>query len=387
MNPIRVCMISYHFPPVYSGAGRQAQKLAQALQAKGLSVSVLTARHRIDLPAQEVESGVVVRLPVLENGRLRPFSFAFLAGCHLLRHFSNYDLIHIHGAYWRLIFTLPVVKLIGKKSIVKISLLGTDDPSSIRQRYFGYILYRTLALADSVISISQEISRSYHESGLPVSKLAEIPNGVNTKLFSPADRQRQADLREQLNLPPNVPLIIFVGDVCYRKGVDLLLKAWRDVLLVFPSAWLLLVGPVAINDPDQPLNVPSITEFLADSAQTLAVGYQEEVKNYLGAADIFTLPSRQEGLPNAVIEAMAVGLPCVASDIEGNVDLIHHAQNGLLFESESVNQLSEALIRLLNNPSERNQFGRQARKTIETDYSMESVTNRYIALYDSLLDS
>jgi len=379
-------MVSYAFPPLYSGAGAQALRLAQTLAQKGVVVSALTSRHDADLPTRDLLMGVpVYRLPVLKTGRLRPLSFSLVAAWHLLWRHRCYDIVHIHGAYWRILPMLLATKLTGRKSVVKMTQLGTDDPQAIRRRPVGQVLYRTLALADSVISTSRGLSDSYRNSALPSEKLVEIPNGVDTTLFHPAGDGVQSELRRRLDLPPNGPIVTFVGQVGYRKGADLLLQAWAVVADQVHDAWLMLIGPVG-EDLPLPEGKRPIEYWLSRVSQTLALGHQTNVQDYLRASDIFVLPTRMEGLPNALLEAMATGLPCIASKVGGNVDLITHGDSGLLFEVDDVEQLVQALLRLLSGDRERQELGRRAREVIEANYALDEVASRYVQLYRFLLE-
>jgi glycosyltransferase involved in cell wall biosynthesis len=386
VKSVRVCMVTYAFPPVYSGAGAQALQLAGRLQEKDIAVTILTARHTSNLPVQELVHRVPVnRLSVLCSGRLRPFSFSAATAWHLLLHHQRYDVIHIHGAYWRILPELLVARLTARRSVVKMTQLGTDDPQTIRRRRLGRVLYRTLALADAVISTSHDLTLSYRRSGLPPDKLIQIPNGVDTALFHPVDDTLRRAIRSRLNLPQDTQLVVFIGRIGYRKGVDTLLRAWATVVEKHPDAWLVLVGPIGGDGPILAAK-PPIERQLQETSQTLALGYQTNVQDYLQAADAFVLPTRLEGLPNALLEAMAAGLPCIASDIGGNTDLITDEKNGLLFEAEDVEQLISALLRLLNDDAERHMLGRCARETVKANYSMDQVAEKYVILYHRMLE-
>jgi glycosyltransferase involved in cell wall biosynthesis len=309
-----------------------------------------------------------------------------LAAGYLLWHYRHYDIVHIHGAYWRILPLLSAARLVKKKSVVKMTQLGTDDPLTIRGRRFGRVLYRALALADVVVSTSRDLTSSYHRSSLPPNKLVQIPNGVDIALFHPPDGDMRREIRLQLDLPQSAQVVIFVGRVGYRKGADVLLQAWAKVLEQEPDAWLVLVGPVGEDAPTPGVGM-SVERMLSDVPQILALGYRADVQNYLHAADVFVLPTRMEGLPNALIEAMASGLPCIASDVGGNTDLIADKENGLLFADGNVGQLTNALLQLLRDHTQRRVLGYRARKSIQAGYSMDRVVKKYMELYHSLLRS
>ena len=113
-------------------------------------------------------------------------------------------------------------------------------------------------------------------------------------------------------------------------------------------------------------------------------GESDRVVESLLLADIFILPSRAEGISNALLEAMACGLPVVVSDIPGNRDVIEHQHNGLCFGVDDPDSLAECLLLLLNQPDLRAQLGVNARRTVEKNYSMNYVADRYAKLYRDL---
>lgn len=384
---IEVCMVSYALPPLYSGAGMQALRLSSTLRSCGINVSILAARHRLDFPPSESLEGVpILRVPVLQWHLLRRPTFALQVTQHLLRHSRRYDIVHIHGAYWRIWPILQATPFTDLKSVVKLTQMGTDDPQTISQRPLGRILLKTLGLADAVVSTSADLSASYRASGLPKDRLVQIPNGVDTDTFSPVDEDERLAYRHRLDLPIQGPLILFIGRVGYRKGIDILLTAWQDILTAHPAAHLLLVGPIGEADSSQSNQRP-IQPWIAETPNVLAIGKHPNPEDYLKAADIFVLPSRREGLPNALLEAMATGLPCIGSNIGGNRELVENNSNGLLFTLQKPDELTMALLSLLGNPSHRRHLGQQARETVEAVYSLDRIAKSYIALYHKLLSS
>ena len=380
---MRICMVIYTFPPLYGGAGRQALRLAGYLGRRGVSMLVLTARRRRDLPASETLDEIpVVRLPVIGFGRLRPLSFLLSASSYLLRRGRRYDIFHIHGAYFRVVPIVAVARLLGKTVVVKMTSQGTDDPASSGKRRLGALLHWALRRTDAVVSVSRDMSTAYRESGLPEAKLVEIPNGVMTDVFCPVSADERRSIRDRLGLSQSTVIAVFVGFVAYQKGADTLLLAWERVVERHPDARLLLVGPLREDAPD---GSPSVHTLVSRSARTLALGQTENVNEYLQASDVFVLPSRMEGLSNALLEAMSTGLACVASDIVGMGDIIHHGQNGLLFPAGQVEVLAGSILELFEDSEKRAAFGTQARKRIMDCYSIDAVADKYASLYERLL--
>lgn len=385
MHP-RVCTISYSLPPAYSGAGTQALSLAQNLAEKDVQITAITGRHTPDLIDQETRKGVTIRrLPVLRNRRLRHLSFFLNAACHVLRYGKEYDIVHLHGAYRRAIPIVAAARLVKIPTVVKMSMMGTDDPMTTRDWRFGGLLMRSLAQADAVVAITEELGASYLRAGLPPDRLVRIPNGVDASRFRPVDGETRLRLRKSLGLPVSAPVVLFVGIVHPRKGVDRLVSAWASVQADQPRATLILVGPLCSPSSSVEPAFRQRLHIAADQYRVRVWGQQEEVHRFYQAADLFVLPSRMEGLPNALLEAMACGLPAICSALPGVSEVIEHKRNGLLVPCGEPGSLSDAVSSLLDDTARARRLGHTARQTILRHYSLPAVADRYLDLYSSLI--
>lgn len=380
-----ICMVCYLMPPMYGGAGAQALRLAQELKKKGSDVTALTARFDGAHPRRESNEGVAIhRLGTPWLKPLRAFFFSLLVARELIRQRKNFEIVHIHGAYLRIIPIVFVARKLGLPCIVKMSMYGTDDPETIRRRRFGRLLLRSLASVDAVVSISSELTAAYRRSGLPPENFVEIPNGVDTGRFRPAAADDRARIRDRLGFPESARVAVFTGAVQRRKGVDILLAAWRLVCNNHSDALLVLVGPLDEMEEDARAELIRVLET---SERTIAAGFRTDVEDYLRASDVFVLPTRMEGLSNAVIEAMACGLPSVASNIGGNTDLVDHGKTGFLFDVDDTEELARRIGELFDDTDMREQFGRRAREKAEADFSIEQTAKRYADLYNRLARS
>ncbi len=380
---MRVCMVVYKFPPLYGGAGRQALRLAGHLKRRGISVLILTARARRELLPSETLDGIpVVRLPVFGFGRMRPMSFLLAASWHLIRHGRPYDIFHVHGAYLRIVPVVAVARLLGKIVVVKMTLQGSDDPASSAKRRLGVLLRWALERVDAVVSISSDMTAVSRANGLPEGKLVQIPNGVMTDSFHPVATDERERFRTGLGVPHDAEVAVYVGFVGRRKGADTLLYAWERVVRRRPKAFLLLVGPLR---EDASEGEPSMQTLVSTSARTLALGETENVDECLKASDVFVLPSRSEGLANALLEAMSTGLACIASNIAGMGDVIQDGHDGLLVPPGEPELLADSIVGLFEDRAKRSEFGRLARRKIIDEYSIDAVADRYAGLYQRLI--
>jgi glycosyltransferase involved in cell wall biosynthesis len=227
------------------------------------------------------------------------------------------------------------------------------------------------------VSTSREIKAELAYVGVPATNVRHIPYGVDTEVFSPVSESVKSDLRRRLGLPSGL-LVIFTGRLVHRKGVDVLLEAW-SLCHQAADAALLIAGAGSERD-----NLLAQARGLGVESRVRFLGELADVVPYLQAADIYAFASRGEGLPNAVLEAMAAGLPVVATCIGGIVDAIQDSRNGVLVPVEDARATAKALDTLLARPEMRSQLGREARGTVIGEYSLDIATERYLALYGEL---
>ena len=223
----------------------------------------------------------------------------------------------------------------------EMTLLGVDDAlTMLKARHrFAQLRRRIFGRCDGYVAISPVLQKSYREADLPPSKIRLVPQGVDLRLFSPSESKLA--LREALDLPTDGggPVIVFVGSLIHRKGIDVLFRAWSEVSAVRPDAHLVLVGrnqfPADSGDArfleEQLAQVPAPAE-----PRVYQTGVCDDVNRWLQAADLFVFPSRREGFGSVMVEAMACGLPCVVTDLPGITDFIFGADGdrGLVVPQE-----------------------------------------------------
>ncbi len=227
------------------------------------------------------------------------------------------------------------------RNVIQISLVGADDPSSFRASFVGFstaLKLRCFRQADYVIGLSQALTASCLRAGVTPARVLRIPNGVELKQFPPR-RDDQPKWREMLGLDPQRQYIVFVGSAIHRKGIDVVIPAFAQVAKSTVNVGLLVVGPCDFHDTtrhdaSRQRLVDSLRDQLdeANCADRVHwIGQVSNVADYLLAADLFFFPTRREGLPNAMAEAMASGLPVLASKLEGiTTDLIDDGVEGRL---------------------------------------------------------
>jgi glycosyltransferase involved in cell wall biosynthesis len=229
------------------------------------------------------------------------------------------------------------------------------------------------------VCVSQDVATfSTGRGKLPNAKIRVIPNGVDAAGIAAA---APADL-QQFGIPPDSRTLLFVGRLDPQKGPFVLLMAAKELLARRPELHLLYVG-------DGPLR-ESLQNQVAREDLSLRVhfaGRRNDVPSLLRAAHLFVLPSLWEGLPNVVLEAMAAGVPLVASRVEGISDLIEDRQSGVVVPPNSAPLLVEAIERLLANPQEAQRLASNAQHIVQERFAWSHVVEQYDELYRDLLVS
>ncbi|GAA5026535.1 N,N'-diacetylbacillosaminyl-diphospho-undecaprenol alpha-1,3-N-acetylgalactosaminyltransferase [Marivirga lumbricoides] len=185
-------------------------------------------------------------------------------------------------------------------------------------------------------------------------------NGINTKHFSmeQLDSAELSELRNQLAIPGEAILFVFVGRLVEDKGIHELVEAFTALK---GNAFLLLVGP--FEDEREPVRL-DVKEEIKSNVQIKHVGFQRDIRPYLAASDIFVFPSYREGFPNVVLQAAAMGLPAIVSDINGCNEIIQKDFNGLIVPAKESASLRRAMQQLMENESERRALAKNARPSI-----------------------
>jgi len=215
-------------------------------------------------------------------------------------------------------------------------------------------------------------------------------NGIDTAFFSPdqVTELERVTLREKLNIQPDNFVFVFVGRIVSDKGINELIKAFSQLQEVENNEpigiKLLLVGGLE-NDLD-PLNPETLAE-INQNKDIISVGFQQDVRSFFAIADALVFPSYREGFPNVVMQAGAMGLPSIVSDINGCNEIIIEGENGLIIPSKNVEKLKEKMLTLAKDKNLYTKLKGNSRRMIENRYEQSVVWNALLEEYEGLLQS
>ena len=215
-------------------------------------------------------------------------------------------------------------------------------------------------------------------------------NGINTTFFSP-DQVSETEwvaLREKLNIQPDDFVFVFVGRIVSDKGINERIKAFSELQAVenneLMGIKLLLVGGLE-NDLD-PLNPETLAE-INQNKDIISVGFQQDVRPFFAISDALAFPSYREGFPNVVMQAGAMGLPSIVSDINGCNEIIVEGENGLIIPPKNVEKLKEKMLTLAGDKNLYIKLKENSRRMIENRYEQSVVWNALLEEYEGLLQS
>lgn len=231
---------------------------------------------------------------------------------------------------------------------------------------------------ERVICVSEDLREECLGRGVEKGRCVLIENGVDTRQFS--RRLATDEAKASLGIPPRHLVVGAVGRLSAEKGFDLLIRSADRLLGAGHDLELLIAG-----EGDQEPRLRALISALGRDDRIRLLGYRSDTAELYQAMDVFVLSSHREGLPNVLLEAMAMQVPVVSTRIAGIPGLIRHDEDGLLVQPGSVEELTRAVARLLKNADLRDRLGRAGRATVETRYSFASRMDRIKALYDDLL--
>ncbi len=274
----------------------------------------------------------------------------------------------IYGALLGLITRTPVIAVL-------------HGPTDLRDlgKMAGLKRWLLTHACSVVVAVSTSTRAALLAFGLAPDSITLIRNGVDTDFYSPG---RDTELRTELGLRPGELLIGAVGNIRKPKAYEVLLKAAALVLARSPDCHFAIVGQ---GDAEQLAPLETLRASLGIAGRCHFLGFRRSTPELYRNFDVFVSSSRSEGLSLAFLEAMATGLPVVATRSGGPQEVIEPDVNGVLVPIEDPDALAEALLRTLQGPEFRTRLGAAARQRVVDSFSLESVLRQYAGLYEKLL--
>ncbi len=346
------------------GTERALLNLARSLDCSGYEVFAASLRGDGPVDAMLEEAGV----PVFRLAMSGKFDFAVVGRLAKILRDEKIDVLHTF------LFHANIVgRLAGRKARTPVVI------SSVRlcERRPHRLLLDGLThfMIDAATCVSQEtLEYTARYARVPRRKLTVIPNGIAADFAAGADEGRR--VRESLGIPPDVPVVLTVTRLAAGKGIDLLRRIAKNMIAKRDDVHFVVAGAGRYLD--------CLCGMAGERLHVL--GHRTDIPALLAAADVFFLPSRREGMPNVILEAMAAGLPVVAFDVRGCRGLVADGNTGLLAPRGDWRSASLAIERLLDESETRARMGCEAERIAREKFSLDATVRLTEELYRRLLE-
>ena len=386
---MNVLMVTGAYSPEISSGGLQSETMAGALRGRA-EVRVLTTAIDPATPRRSRVDGIeVTRIHVRMGHPLWQLRALCIMAAELIRLVRWCDVVHVHGVSNKNVVVAAVARLVGRPVVVSLHTMGPDTPEAIKRT--GALAWWAFNSASRYLAVSPALMRAALDAGIDARRIEHLPNGIDIDRFTPASADERRALRRSLNIDIDVPVVVFVGYFSHDKQPRVLFDAWmrlRDEHGI--DATVCFVG--AHDSPYFEVDTSIADGMRRDAVsggragRLILTGPVHDVQRYLRLADLFVLPSRREGLPVALMEAMACGLPCVASQLPGATDvLIDNGVSGVLVPVGDVAAFAAAIASILKDAPRAAELGTAARQVIFGRFARATIAERWLACYDGLV--
>jgi glycosyltransferase involved in cell wall biosynthesis len=261
--------------------------------------------------------------------------------------------------------------------------LGGNRPRIVRTRHLALPITSRFTynhLVDHVVTVSSFVRDYLISAGVSADRITAVPTGIDFQRYRPDPKG--GSLRQELGLGPDVPLVGTVAILRFKKGHSEILDAAPTVLKTLPEAHFVFAG-------DGPMLETIQARIAAEGLEQRVhlLGLRRDVVNVLQSLDLFVLPTHQEALGTAFVEAGAMGLPAIGSDIDGIPEVVVHGETGLLVPPLNGAALADAILELLQAPDRRRQLGANARQRVSRLFTREAMARGMATLYQRLRES
>ncbi len=383
---MRICFVVSQFAPTIGGTEGQIRLLASGLAARGHTVEVVTQAVP-GSPRRERLDGIRVARAIrtVQRGPLFGLTYVLSLAMALWQR-RTAELIQVAFAHWDAAVAGSLRRALGRPVVVRVANLGSGgDLDRLRtSRYWPMFrswdgptvqaLIRAVQRCDAFVAPASPMAATLCREGFAEARIILIPNGVDHRRFRPPTSEERAAARGALGVAGR--LVVSVGRLESWKGMGDLVSA---LTLLPKDTHLALVG-----DGSERPSLLARAQALGVTRRLHMLGWTGNVLPLLWAADAFALPSHAEGMPNALLEAMATGLPCVATTVGAVAEVLDGEVAGSLVPPGDPPALASALAALLEGGSAATRFGAAARARVEACYTLEEMLKRYEGLYEAL---
>jgi glycosyltransferase involved in cell wall biosynthesis len=360
-------VLHFNTERTWRGGEQQTLYLMQTLKARGIE-SHLVCQPGSPMAERAQASGLSV-FPVRTRGEVD------LGACLRIRRLigrHGYDLLHAHTSHAHSLaflssLGLPVRRLVTRRV----------DYSIFRHSFLRLSGFKYRRMAHHYIAISRKIRAVLIRDGIPAGRITVVPSGVDPARFESA---RADAVAAEFGLRPRERVVINAGHLVGIKGQRYLVQAIPRVLEKVPEARFFIIGGGPLQD-----ELATLARSLGLGERLVLTGFRPDVGAFYRAADLFVMSSTSEGLGTAVLDAMALGIPVVASRAGGIPEAVADGVTGRLVPPADPAALAAGIVELLTDAEKASRFGRAGRERVLKEFSLNTMADRTVAIYDKLM--
>lgn len=328
--------------------------------------------------------------------RSERFRWIFRLLSLLIKHRREYDILHLHVPWWGGLLMGVWADLRGIPALYQSVLLNEDTPGGLLKERFGRFQVWCLRRFKAILCIADTLANDYLDHGFTTRQVFTLMNPVDTGIFHPVNQpSEKITCRQKFGLNPEQKVLLFVGSLIQRKGVDVLVDAFIEAKKNDPSLHLMLAGACQLSEnPSLDMSfIEAIKNRILSSGNSDSVTFLGLIQNreYLAdlyrAADVFIFPSRNEGLGNVVLEAMASGLPVVVSRLPVLQSVLTDGENGLFVPLDDSAALAKTINSLWYDWEKIVTLGQHAAEYVRSHHHFDQWQDEMSGFYRRLLRS
>ena len=294
----------------------------------------------------------------------------------------RYDINLVHGHDYKSdLFAFLTQRLMGERPLAVISTAHAWVMLGFKGELYRKMDLYLMKRFQHLIAVSQATKEEMMLAGIPGNNISVIHNGIDTETWCPS--RVGHTMREELQLGNDGPVIGYVGRIMPEKDLETWLRAAALVGRAYPNARFVLVGEG--RDGRTLQNLQELAVNLGIGERVIFPGFRNQLVSVYAAFDIFVMSSLREGLPNSILEAMAMHKPVVTTDVAGAKELVVHGETGFVVPQKGVEELAKYILMLLDNRELRLTMGRASRTRIETEFAFSVRLRRIEDLYERIL--
>ena len=353
----------------WRGGEQQTLYLLRSLKDRQINCH-LACQPDSPMAARAAAAGVVV-FPVVMKGEAD--LVAALRLNRLIRA-HRYDILHSHTSHAH---TLAFIASIGCNTCRLVT--RRVDFSIFRNRFFRLNGIKYRYMADCYIAISEKIKEVMVADGITADRIFVVHSGIDLTRFAGAAHDY---LRPEFQLRPDQPVVINVAHLAGHKGQQFLIRAIPHVLEAIPGVRFFIIG-----EGELMAELQALAASLGIDQSLAFTGFRQDVGAFYHIADLFVMSSVQEGLGTAVLDALALGKPVVATDAGGIPEIIKDGATGCLVEAASPRALARGIIQMLAHKDKAQQMARRGQALVKEQFSIDAMVENNLAVYRRILES